>query len=158
MWTLKDKSTKRLTEAELPTDAQGNKQVGRLLQLWLEMVFTDGTNDIKVGTFVSTEDEVKSTIKQNLDRLNSQEELEAKIADGTFTHEEQVVEPTAEEKAAKEAADAWVKDYNRLKKVEGLEERATKRGKTVSTERQALIDSLADRVDTNFKPEYLDLI
>lgn len=83
-WTVKTQNAKRLTESEVPKDNQGNAQVGRMLQILLKLTFTNGTSDISVSTFVDTEEDVKRTIKQNLARLNGQEEAITKVNDGTL--------------------------------------------------------------------------
>jgi len=98
MYTLKSSELKRLTVAEIQA---ANLPEGRIFQLLLTFVVTKGENeDITVSTFIDTEADAINAINQNLARLNDQEVLLAKVADGTFTivvPEPEVVEPTAEE-------------------------------------------------------------
>ena len=98
MYTLKSSELKRLTAAEIQA---ANLPEGRIFQLLLTFVVTKGKNeDISVSTFIDTEADAINAINQNLARLNDQEVLLAKVADGTFTivvPEPEVVAPTAEE-------------------------------------------------------------
>jgi len=100
MYTLKSSELKRFTEAEVV--AMGEPR-GRAFQLFLTFVLRKSANeteDIKGQTFIDTESDVISAINSNIARLNAQEELIAKVADGTFTivvPEPVVVELTPEE-------------------------------------------------------------
>ena len=116
MYTLKQPPTlQRLTEIEV---AAKNEPRGRVFQLYLTFVLkksTDETEDITGQTFIDTEADVVSAINQNIARLNAQEELIAKVTDGTFTivvPEPEVVPPTAEqlEKIAVEAKRAILRE------------------------------------------------
>jgi len=102
MWSLKSNVLKRLTHQELE---QSGEPIGRMLQLKLSLVFTNGNEaeEISIFTFISTKDEVKAAINQNLDRLNSQEELVAEVKAGTFTYSPEVAEviPLTAEEIAK---------------------------------------------------------
>ena len=99
MWTLKEKSVRRVTQEEVK---QNKLPEGRLLMLHFTLVFTDGEQDIGVATFIKTKDEVRNTINQNLNFLNEQEELEKEIADDVFELDVPKEEPTAEEIAKQE--------------------------------------------------------
>jgi len=98
MYTLKSSELKRLTVAEI--QAAGLPE-GRIFQLLLSFVLTKvGGEDLGVSTFIDNEADAINAINQNIARLNAQEELIAKVADGTFTivvPEPVVVPPTAEE-------------------------------------------------------------
>ena len=98
MYTLKSSELKRLTVAEIQT---AGLPEGRIFQLLLTFVLTKGAGqDLGVSTFIDTEADAVSAINQNIARLNAQEILIAKVADGTFTivvPEPVVVVPTAEE-------------------------------------------------------------
>ena len=115
MWTLKNKSVSRITKEDV---GKGNLKPGHLLMLQLEVVFTDGTDDIAVSTFVKTRNEVRSTIKQNLDSLNEQEEVKTEIENDTFE-----LEPTPEAKPepdARQELQEAVSEAEFLKKAEEL--------------------------------------
>jgi hypothetical protein len=99
MWTLKEKSVRRVTQEEVK---QNKLPEGRLLMLHFTLVFTDGEQDISVATFIKTKDEARNTINQNLNFLNEQEELEKEIADDVFELDVPKEEPTAEEIAKQE--------------------------------------------------------
>ena len=113
MYTLKSSELKRLTAAEIQA---ANLPEGRIFQLLLTFVVTKGKNeDISVSTFIDTEADAINAINSNLARLNDQELLIAKVADGTFTivvPEPEVVAPTAEEleKMAVEAKRAILRE------------------------------------------------
>ena len=100
MYTLKSSELKRLTVAEIQA---ANLPEGRIFQLLLSFVLTKGEGqDLGVSTFIDNEADAVNAINQNLARLNAQEELIAKVADGSFTivveeKEKEVVQPTAEE-------------------------------------------------------------
>jgi len=162
MWTLKSKSTKRWTQEELENFNKANPRnqmpAGRALQLELSMTFSDGKQDITVSTFISSEDEVKKTITQNLARLNEQAALEAKIADDTFDPEaEEVVEKTPEEIAAEEAAAAkaeWQKRRSALKQMREDMMEAKDIGVEPTTEQVTTMKALAEWVRDNASEEY----
>ena len=99
MWELKSKSVRRVTLDEVE---QNKLPTGRLLMLELSLVFTDGSQDIELSTFIKSKNEVRQTIKQALDSLNEQVELEQEIASNTFVLEVVPEEPTAEEIAKRE--------------------------------------------------------
>ena len=99
MYTLKSLPTfQRLTSEEIQAR---NEPSGRIFALLLTFVVTKGDgNDIGVSTFIDTEADAINAINQNIARLNAQEVLIAKVADGTFTivvPEPVVVPPTAEQ-------------------------------------------------------------
>jgi len=98
MYTLKSSELKRLTVAEIQA---AKLPEGRIFQLLLSFVLTKvGGEDLGVSTFIDTEADAINAINQNIARLNAQEILIAKVADGTFTivvPEPVVIEPTAEE-------------------------------------------------------------
>ena len=146
MWTLKSKSVRRLTKEEV---VQAQLPIGRLLQMELSLVFTDGTNDVAVSTFVSTKDEAKAAIKQNLARLNEQAELDTEIANDTLD----LSKPAVPEKTkAERDQEAWVKDWGNLQKVQPLIDAG------VLTGDEAPVINLRNRVKNDFKAAYLDLI
>jgi len=98
MYTLKSSELKRLTVAEI--QAAGLPE-GRIFQLFLSFVLTKGEGqDLGVSTFIDNEADAINAINQNIARLNAQEILIAKVADGTFTivvPEPVVVDLTPEE-------------------------------------------------------------
>ena len=98
MYTLKSSELKRLTVAEIQA---ANLPEGRIFQLLLSFVLTNGEGqDLGVSTFIDTEADAINAINQNIARLNAQEVLIAKVADGTFSivvPEPVAVPPTAEE-------------------------------------------------------------
>lgn len=144
MWTLKSRSARRLTEEEIK---EHGLPIGRILQVELALVFTDGTKDVAVSTFVSTKDEYVSAINQNLARLNEQEELETNIEAVEFVAPTPVAPTQAELDQA-----AWVKDWGTLQKIQPLIDAG------VLTGTEAVITNLRNRVKTNFKPAFLELI
>jgi len=113
MYTLKSSELKRLTVAEI--QAAGLPE-GRIFQLFLSFVLTKGEGqDLGVSTFIDNEADAINAINQNIARLNAQEILIAKVADGTFTivvPEREVVPPTADEleRAAIEAKRAILRE------------------------------------------------
>jgi len=113
MYTLKSSELKRLTVAEIQA---ANLPEGRIFQLLLSFVLTKvGGEDLGVSTFIDTEADAINAINQNIARLNAQEELIAKVVNGTFSivvPEPEVVPPTAEEleKMAVEAKRAILRE------------------------------------------------
>lgn len=99
MWELKSKSVKRLSLEEVK---EKGLPIGKRLMLELSVVLTDGSQDIELSTFIKSKNEVRQTIKQTLDSLNEQVELEQEIASNTFVLEVVPEEPTAEEIAKRE--------------------------------------------------------
>ena len=99
MWELKSKSVKRLSLEEV---SEKGLPPGKRLMLELSVVLTDGSQDIELSTFIKSKNEVRQTIKQALDSLNEQVELEQEIASNTFVLEVVPKEPTAEEIAKRE--------------------------------------------------------
>ena len=149
MWTLKSKSVRRIGVEEIPRDNQGNLQVGRRLQVLLTLVFTDGTEDIEVNTFVSAKDDAKAAIKQNLARLNEQVELVEEVATDTLD----LSEPTPPEKTQQELAqDEWVKAWGNLQKIQPLIDAGVLDGT------ETPVVNLRKKVKDDFRPAYLDLI
>jgi len=161
MWTLKEKTTKRWTQEELnqyneSVAAPNRLPVGRLLQIELFMTFTDGKQDIAVSTWVSTADEIKKAIQQNLDRLNEQEEAIKKVENDTILDEE-VTEPTAEEIAAKEAAEAkqiWQAKRQALKAMREDMQEAKDLGVDPTTEQLATMKAMAEWIRDNATEEF----
>lgn len=144
MWTLKSRTARRLTEEEIK---ENNLPIGRILQVELALVFTDGTKDVAVSTFVSTIKEYVSAINQNLARLNEQEELETNIEAVDF------ISPTPAAPTQAELDQAtWIKDWGTLQKIQPLIDAG------VLTGTDAVITNLRNRVRTNFKPAFLELI
>lgn len=158
MWTLKEQTITRPTQEEV--QAQGLPP-GRLLQLEQSMVFTNGTHDIAVSTFISTEAEAQASIDQNLKRLNDQEVLEAKVAAGSFTATQEVVEKTAEEIAAENAKEAaaaakaaWQSRRAALKQMREDMMEAKDLGVEPSAEQVATMKALAEWVRDNATEEF----
>ena len=106
MWTQKSVAISRKTVSEL----QGIGQpIGLALQMYVELVFTDGTNDIEVATFISEPEQVVQTVKDHLDRLNKQEAFITDVnGAGTVTipPTPEPVPPTAKEIAQREYDEA----------------------------------------------------
>ena len=97
MWTLKNKSFKRLTQEE--TTQQG-LPAGRVFDMQMTFTVTDGTNDIEVVTFVDSEDTAVRTMRDKLEKMNKQEAFmaEANDPDWTLPEPEAKPEPTEVEK------------------------------------------------------------
>ena len=82
MWTLKNKSFKRLTQEE--TTQQG-LPAGRVFDMQMKFTVTDGTNDIEVTTFVDSEDTAVRTMRDKLEKMNKQEAFMAEANDPKWT-------------------------------------------------------------------------
>ena len=119
MWELKSKSVRRVT----PDEVERNKlPIGRLLMLELSLVFTDGKQDIGVSTFIKSRDEVRNTIKQNLNSLNEQAEIEQEISGDTFKLEVETPEPSAEELVKREERQKEAELQEAIRKARLLKE------------------------------------
>ena len=160
MWTLKNTTIKRWTQDELTQynvqHPQNPLPAGRLLQLELGMVFTDGTQDVSVSTWVSTESDVKNTVQSNLARLNEQATLEEKVSAGNFDPSV-TEEKTPEEIAAEEAATAkqlWSAKRAALKAMRQDMMEAKDLGVEPTTEQTAAMVALAEWVRDNASEEY----
>ena len=160
MWTLKESSTKRWTQEEIAEYNKANRAnplpAGRALQLELSMTFSNGTQDITVSTFISSADEVKNTVKQNLARLNEHDEIEAQVADDSIFTEEEVVK-TEEELAAEEQAKAkaeWQKKRSALKQMREDMQEAIDLGVEPTTEQKATMKAMAEWVRDNASEEF----
>ena len=82
MWTLKNKSFKRLTQEET---AEQGLPVGRVFDMQMTFTVTDGTNDIEVTTFVDSEDTAVRTMRDKLEKMNKQEAFMAEANDPNWT-------------------------------------------------------------------------
>lgn len=123
--------------------------IGRLLQVELTLVFTDGTSDVEVSTFVSTKEEAKAAIKQNLARLNEQVELADEVENDTLDLSDPE-EPTKTQ--AELDQEEWVKAWGNLQKIQPLIDA------TVLAGDETAVINLRNKVRADFKPAYLDLI
>jgi hypothetical protein len=160
MWTLKNTKVARLSEKELTNMGVPAAQLpGRSLQLHVQMTFANGSEEKTVGTFVSTEAEVKTTVQQQLAKLNDQENLMAKIADGTFdpVGEETTPEKT-EEQIAQESAElakaTWQAKRQALKQMREDMMEAKDLGVDPTPEQIGTMKALAEWVRDNATEEF----
>jgi len=63
-------------------------------QMQVNVVYSQGKEEVALQTIVSTEKEVRQAINVNLERLNDREVVIKAVADGTFSLEEEIDTPT----------------------------------------------------------------
>lgn len=131
MWTLKS------TRVEPTQNA---------LTMDVTAVMTDGTKDQTINFTVSTISEVKSTIVQNLKRLNERDEVIAKINEGTFSIEN---EPAPAVPKDVQDRQTWFNRYGQLVKAQELINLG------VLTGTETAIVNTQTWLKANFKIEYL---
>jgi hypothetical protein len=106
MWTQKSVTISRKSVEQLQ---QLGQPIGLALQMYVELVFTDGTNDIEVATFISEPEHVVQAVKDHLDRLNKQETFISEVNTAgsvTIPPTPEPVPPTAKEIAQREYDEA----------------------------------------------------
>ena len=84
----------------------------------VDAVLTNGNavEDVSISTVVSTVQEVKQAVKQNITRLNERDEAVVKAADGTLLDEPEPDAPTKAELDRKE----WFEKYAQLQQAQPL--------------------------------------
>lgn len=133
MWTLDLTSLKVAPSVKFPT------------MMNLQANYVNGAQTVSIETEVSTADEVKSTLRANLDRLNEREDVLTAVKAGTFSITPlQPDTPTVEEQAKAE----WFSRYNRYKKAQNL----VSEGLLNATD----LDTAKAWLKTNYKPDYSD--
>ena len=135
-------------------DIKAVKNVRDLMSLDVE--FTNGVAEdtYTISFEARTKEEAERTIQNQITNLEARDKEIATISTGEFVApvvEDTVVEPTAEEIAAKQ----WQVAKSKLEQALELKRMAVEAGRTVDPARQAEIDALAEFVDTNFKSEYV---
>jgi len=113
------------------------------------VVFSNGTKTLAETVIPQDETGFRHWVKSRLASLNSIDEIGAKYAvDEAVDVTEQVVTPTADELATR----AWFADFRKMVEVGKL----ISLGVFAGTE--APIVNLRNKLKTNFKVEYLDLM
>ena len=119
--------------------------------------FTNGTEVVTEFCIPQNMDGFYHWYKGRIEAMNTADEFDAAFAQGdTISMPTEDVAQT--QTPEQEAAYAWYDDYRKLEKAQKLADIATKAGKAISSERKLLIDELAQRVDDNFLPEYIDMV
>ncbi len=115
--------------------------------------FTNGTNTVTEWCRPQNEDGFKHWVKSRLEAFNASETLDtAYSANDIVDVTDPIVTPPTPTQAEIDR-DAWLVDYRRWVKV-----KSTLIDTGILTGNEAQVTTLRNRVSTNFKPEYLNLL
>ncbi len=116
----------------------------------INVVFTDGTNNIPETVRPSDMDGFKYWVKSRLTALNAAPVLQSTLADGsTVDTADTVVTPPVLTQAQIDL-NIWLQDYNKWTKV-----KTTLIDTGILTGSETAVAALKTKVQTNFKPAYL---